>query len=223
MTRAHYLQRLQEIQDDVLVLGTMVSRAVERSTESLRNYDVPLARQVIAEDKPINAKRFAIEDDVIHLIATQGPMAVDLRALIAVLSIVTDLERMGDHAEGNSRIAIMLSELDERPEQDEHIWQLSELAIVMLERGLQSYVNHDAEAAHAICDQDDDADRLYDEHYRVIHERMIRGGQSLITPLTYRLWAAHNLERVCDRVTNICERVIFLVTGKMEEINVSKY
>jgi phosphate transport system protein len=223
MTRGLYLQHLQELQDEVLVLGAMVTRAIERSTRALRAHDTELSRQVVAEDKLINAKRFQIEDDVVLLIATQAPMAADLRTAIAVLSIVTDLERMGDHAEGNGRLNLMMAELDERPDPDERVWMMSDLATAMLDRGLQAFVNHDADLAAAVCQQDDEVDRLYDDHYRAIIERMRLSPPDLITPLTYQLWTGHNLERVADRVTNICERVIYLVTGRMEEINVSRY
>lgn len=223
MTRGRYTQRLQELEDDVLVLGTMVERALLRATESLRTRDVELSRQIIKDDAVINAKRFEIEDGIVQLIATQAPMAQDLRTIIAALHIATDLERMGDHAEGNARLNIMMAELDTRPEQDERVWRMSELAVAMLGRALQAFVNHDAEAARAVCLQDDEVDRLYDEHYTAQVERMVHSYPGLVTPLTYQLWTAHNLERVADRATNIGERVIFLVTGRMEETNVSRY
>lgn len=223
MTRGLYLQQLQGLHDEVLVLGSMVSRAIERSTESLRSRDLAMSRQVVDDDKTINAKRFQIEDDIAYIIATQAPMAQDLRTLIAALSIVTDLERMGDHAEGNGRLNIMMAEFAERPEQDDRVWRMSDLAVSMLDRALQSFVNHDAETAALVCRQDDEVDRLYNEHYGVLIDRMVGGYPALVTPLTYQLWTAHNLERVADRVTNVCERVIYLVTGRMEETNVSRY
>lgn len=223
MTRGRYTQRLQELQDEVLVLGTMVERAIMRSTQSLRDRNVELSRQIMADDKNINTKRFEIEDGVVNLIATQAPMAQDLRTIIAALHIATDLERMGDHAEGNARLNIMMSEYESRPEQDERVWRMSELAVQMLDRALQAFVNHDADAAATVCLQDDEVDRLYDEHYTVLIERMVQSYPSLVTPLTHQLWTAHNLERIADRTTNIGERVIFLVTGRMEETNVSRY
>lgn len=223
MTRGLYLQRLQELHDGVLMLGSMVERAVERSTQALRTRDGELAKQVIAEDEHINAKRFQLEDDIVQIIALQAPMAQDLRTLIAALSIVTDLERMGDHAAGNARLNLMMAEFDERPEQDDHVWRMSALAVSMLDRALQAFINHDSDTAALVCRQDDEVDRLYNEHYRVIVERMVTSYPTLVTPLTYQLWTAHNLERIADRVTNICERVIYLVTGRMEETNVSRY
>ncbi|HWO94667.1 MAG TPA: phosphate signaling complex protein PhoU [Dehalococcoidia bacterium] len=223
MTRGRYVQSLQQLHDEVLFLGALVTRAIERSTQALRTRDLELSQQVIEEDADINRKRFEIEDMILQLIATQAPMALDLRTMIAALLIVTDLERMGDHAEGNARLNRMMADLDECPEPDERIWRMAELATTMLGKALRSFVNHDAETAKLVCDQDDEVDRLYDEHYRVIVERMVAGYPSLVTPLTYQLWTGHNLERIADRVTNICERVIFLVTGHMEEINVSRY
>ncbi len=223
MTRGLYIQRLQELQDEVLVLGATVSRAIERSTRALRTRDLALSEQVVAEDEQINAKRFQIEDDIVQIIATQAPMAQDLRTIVAALSIVTDLERMGDHAEGNGRLNLMMAEFEDRPEQDDHVWRMSDLAIAMLDKALEAFVNHDAETAAQVCEQDDEVDRLYDEHYGVVIKRMVDSYPSLVTPLTYQLWTAHNLERIADRATNICERVIYLVTGRMQEINVSRY
>ena len=200
----------------------MVSRAIERSSQALRTRDLELSKQVIHDDRQINAKRFEIEDRGIQVIATQAPMAQDLRTIIAALFIATDLERMGDHAEGNGRLNLMMAEFDDRPDQDERVWRMSELAGAMLDRALQAFVNHDAETASLVCRQDDEVDRLYNEHYSVMIDRMV-GKPALVTPLTYQLWTAHNLERIADRVTNVCERVIYLVTGHMEEINVSRY
>ena len=222
MPRGLYTQRLQELQDEVLVLGAMVARAMERSTQSLRTRDTELSRAVVNEDHDINAKRFHLEDDIVQIIATQGPMAQDLRMIIAALSIVTDLERMGDHAEGNARLNLMMSQFETRPPQDDRVWRMAELAGAMLDRSLQAFVNHDSAAAREVSDQDDEVDRLYNEHYGVLIEQMVKD-PSLVTPLTYQLWTAHNLERIADRVTNICERVIYLVTGRLEEINVSRY
>ncbi len=155
------------------------------------------------------------------LIATQQPMAGDLRAIAAVMNIITDLERMGDHAEGIAKISIMIG--DEplvKPLID--IPRMAEKAISMLERSLKAFIERDVKTAREICNEDDEVDALYDQVYRELILLMI-DDPKIIKGATYLLWVAHNLERIADRVTNIAERIVFMVTGKMEEINVSKY
>jgi phosphate transport system protein len=220
-TRTAFHKRLREIQDDVLAMGSMVSKATLRSIEALKNRDLDLARQIIADDKKINQKRFEIEEKCIELIATQQPMASDLRIIVAVLSIITELERIGDHAEGIAKIAIMIG--DEPPLKPLiDIPRMAEKTVEMLRRSLDAFVNRDAEAAKTISAEDDAVDQLYDQVFRELLTFMAEDPKT-ITRATRLIWVAHNLERSADRVTNICERVVFVVTGKMEEIGASKY
>jgi len=220
-TRTAFHKRLREIQDDILVMGSMVSKATLRSIESLKNRDLELAHQIIADDKKINRKRFEIEEKCVELIATQQPMASDLRIIVAVLSIITELERIGDHAEGIARIAIMIG--DEPPLKPLiDIPRMAEQTVDMLRRSLDAFVNRDAEAAKKISAEDDIIDQLYDQVFRELLTFMAEDPKT-ITRATRLIWVAHNLERSADRITNICERVVFIVTGKMEEIGASKY
>lgn len=219
--RESFDRHLHELQDDLLVMGSMVEKALERSMEALKNRNLEMARQVIEDDAKINQKRFDIEEKCIELIATQQPMASDLRVIIAVLNIIVDLERIADHAEGNAKIAVMIgNEPPLKPLID--LPRMNQKTIDMLRRSLDAFVNRDAEIASRICGEDDEVDNLYDQVFRELLTFMAEDPKT-ITRATRLIWVGHNLERSADRVTNICERVAYLVTGKMTEICVSKY
>ncbi len=219
--RTEFHKKLRQIQDEMLAMGSMVSKATLRSIDALKNRDMELAWQIIADDKKINQKRFEIEEKCVELIATQQPMAGDLRTLVAVLNIVTELERIGDHAEGIARITVMIG--DEPPLKPLiDIPRMAEQTVDMLRRSLDAFINRDAEAARKIAAEDDLVDNLYDQVFRELLTFMLEDPKT-ITRATRLIWVAHNLERSADRVTNICERAVFVVTGKMEEIGASKY
>jgi phosphate transport system protein len=219
--RTAFHKKLREIQDDILAMGSMVSKALLHSVDALKNRDLDLAHQLISDDQKINGKRFDIEEKCIELIATQQPMASDLRIIIAILNITTEIERIGDYAVGIARIVIMIG--DEPPLKPLiDIPRMSELTVDMLRRSLDAFINRDAEAARKISIEDDLIDHLYDQVFRELLVFMAEDPKT-ITRATRLMWTAHNLERAADRVTNICERVVFIVTGKMEEIGSSKY
>ncbi|HBR17554.1 MAG: phosphate transport system regulatory protein PhoU [Deltaproteobacteria bacterium RIFCSPLOWO2_12_FULL_43_16] len=221
MTREAYHKALNELENELLKMGEMVAKAVKDSIESLKTRDIEMSREIVKKDLLINKKRFEIEERCLQLIATQQPMAVDLRTIAAILSIIADLERMGDHAEGNAKINIMIgSEPLVKPLID--VPRMTDKGLSMLDRVLKAFINRDAKAARTICDEDDEVDALYDQIYRELLLIMIENPKK-IEGATYLIWLAHNLERIADRVTNIAERVVFMVTGKMEEMNVSKY
>lgn len=219
--RKTFHESLRDIQDDVLVMGSMVEKAISRSVEALKKRDLDMAHQVIDDDLKINEKRFNIEEKCIQLIATQQPMAGDLRTIICVLNIISELERIGDHAEGVAKIVMMIG--DEPPLKPLiDIPRMAEKTEGMLRRSLDAFVNCDADAARQIVAEDDEVDDLYDQVFRELLTFMAEDPKT-ITRATRLIWVAHNLERSADRVTNICERVVFVVTGKMEEIGASKY
>jgi phosphate transport system protein len=219
--RTSFHRRLREIQDDILVMGSMVQKAILRSVDALRNRDLDLAHQIIADDRQVNRKRFEIEEKCIELIATQQPMASDLRTVVAVLNIITEIERIGDYAEGIAKITIMIG--DEPPLKPLiDIPRMAEKTVDMLRRSLDAFINRDAEAARKIGDEDDLVDQLYDQVFRELLTFMMEDPKT-ITRATRLVWVAHNLERAADRVTNICERAIFVATGKMEEIAQPNY
>ena len=219
--RTTFHKRLREIQDDILVMGSMVSKAIIRSVEALKSRDIKAANQIIADDQGINRKRFEIEESCIELIATQQPMATDLRTITAILNITTEIERIGDYAVGIARIVILIgNEPLLKPLVD--IPLMAEKTVDMLDRCLQAFTNRDAEAAKKIAREDDEIDNLYDQIFRELLNIMAEDPKT-ITRATRLMWTAHNLERAADRVTNICERVVYIVTGKMEEIGSSNY
>ena len=176
---------------------------------------------IVHDDIHVNRKRFEIEEKCVRIIATQQPMAVDLRILAAVINIITDLERIGDHAEGTAKISLSIGDAPlVKPLVD--MPKMAEQAVSMLERCMKAFIDRDIETARNICNEDDIVDAYYDKIYGELVLLMIENPK-LIKDATYLIWAAHNIERIADRVTNIAERVVYMVTGKMEEMNVSKY
>jgi len=221
MPRESFHRHLHDLQDELLVLSSMVDKAIGRSMEALKKRDLELAHQVCGDDVKINQKRFDIEEKCVELIVTQQPMASDLRTIMAVLNIIIDLERIGDHAEGNAKIAIMIG--DEPPLKPLiDLPRMAQRTQEMLRRSLDAFVNRDAEAARQITKEDDEIDHLYDQVFRELLTFMMEDPKT-ITRATRLIWVAHNLERSADRVTNICERVVYVVTGRMEEVGASKY
>ena len=220
MLRESFDRDLQRLQDEVLALGSMVEEAIIESVESLKQRDRAKARRLIAQDRMFNEKRFAIEDDTLVLIATQQPMAGDLRTLAAVLAIISELERIGDYAKGIAKINLMIGEEPLiKPLVD--IPRMAERARDMLHRALEAFVQRDVDLACAIPDEDDEVDALYNQIYRELLSFII-SDPNTIDQATYLLWVAHNLERAADRVINICERVVFTVTGKLVEMDVEE-
>jgi phosphate transport system protein len=214
--RTNFHKRLREIQSDVLAMGSMVEKACSHSIEALKGRDLDVARNVITDDPKVNRRRFEIEEKCIQLIATQQPMAGDLRAIICVLNIITEMERIADHAQGIAKIVIMIG--DEPPLKPLiDIPRMADKVNDMLRRSLDAFVARDADAARRITTEDDEVDQLYDQVFRELLSFMIEDPRT-ITRATRLIWVAHNLERSADRVTNICERIIYLVTGKMKEI-----
>ena len=217
MPRTSFDRDLQHLQDEVLVLGSMVEKTLIESVEILKRRDREAAQQLIAGDRAINAKRFAIENNALVLIATQQPMAGDLRTLAAMLVIANELERIGDYAKGIAKINIMMGDAPLlKPLID--IPRMAEKARDMLHRALEAFVQRDVDLARAIPTEDDEVDALYNQVYRELLTYIMSDPRT-IDQATQLLWVAHNLERAADRVTNICERVVFTVTGKMVEMD----
>jgi len=216
-TRQTFADRLQLLQDEVLVLGSMVEEALGESVELLKRRDLAGSKRLIANDRLINEKRFALESECLVLLATQQPMASDLRVLAAILDIATELERIGDYAKGIARINLMMGEQPLlKPLID--IPRMVVKVRDMLHRALDAFVRRDAALARAIPAEDQEVDDLYNQVYRELLTYMMADPRT-IDRATHLLWVAHNLERAADRVTNICERVIFTVTGEMKELD----
>lgn len=217
MVRTVFQQELKRIQDDVLVLGSMVEKALGDAVAAIKARNLDEAKRIILADREINAKRFAIEADTLAVIATQQPMAGDLRTLAAVLEIITELERIGDYAKGISKISLLIGE-DKLVKPLIDIPRMAELVLDMLHRALGAFVQQDAETARAIPAEDDQVDALYNQVNRELMTYILTDPR-LMEQANWLLWAAHNLERAADRVTNICERVVFTVTGQMRELD----
>jgi phosphate transport system protein len=216
-SRTNFHRDLERLQDEVLVLGSMVEKATLRAVDALRERDLAAAHAIEAEDTLLNRKRFEIEEAALLLMATQQPMASDLRRLAAIVHIVTDLERMGDYAAGIARICVLIG--DEpliKPLID--IPRMADKATSMLRRALDALIERDTAAAEAIAREDDEVDALYQQVYRELLMLMLANPR-IIDQATHLLWVAHNLERVADRVQNICERVVFVSTGRMQEFS----
>jgi len=217
MPREAFERDLRRLQDEIVALGSLICRALVESVESLKTRDYENSHRLIAQDRAVNKKRFEIESDALILIATQQPMATDLRVVAAVLETAGELERIGDYAKGIAKINLMIgNEKLIKPLVD--LPRMAQVACSMLHRALEAFVLRDVELARVIPQDDDEVDALYLQVYRELLTLMM-ANPSTIDQATYLLWAAHNLERAADRVTNICERVVFTVTGEMAEMD----
>ena len=212
-------RQINHLFDEVLEMGNMVAEAIIESVESLKQRDIESARRIYYGDQLINEKRYEIENHCLTTIATQQPMATDLRIMAAIMEIITELERIGDYAKGIARINMLMSDQPlVKPLID--IPRMADIGLQMLKRALDAFVNQDADAARKIPKDDDIIDALYNQVYRELLTYMI-ADPSKIDRSNYLIWVAHNLERMSDRVTNICERIVFVVTGDILELDVS--
>ncbi len=218
MPRQTLDRQIRALMDNLLVLGSMVEQATLEAVRALKQRDLEAARRIYRQDENINIKRFAIEDETMTILATQQPiMGRDLRVLASALEVCTELERMGDYAKGIARIALLMgSQPPVKPLID--VPRMAEIAVDMLHQALSAFVNADAAQARRIPEQDEEVDTLYNQVNRELITYMI-ADPSTIDRANYLMWAAHNLERMADRVTNICERTIYVATGEIRELD----
>lgn len=219
MLRLTFESELQRLQDEVLYLGSLVETAIVQSVDILRRRDLEGSRQLIAGDQAVNRQRYAIESDCLALIATQQPMARDLRLIAAVLEIAGELERISDYAKGIAKINLLLGAETPLLPPVADLPEMAAKTADMLHRALQAFVQRDVPAARSIPLEDDEVDRLYNQVFQQLIE-LILANPAVADRAHYLQWAAHNLERAADRVTNVCERVIFTVTGELVEMDV---
>jgi phosphate transport system protein len=217
MPRETLDRQMHQLQDEVLLLGSMVEQAMLASVEALLRRDVAAAKRIFAGDLFINEKRYAIENAILILIATQQPMAHDLRLLAAVLEVITELERIGDYAKGVAKVVIRLGD-DTLPVALRDFSPMAAKAVSMLHRALGAFVAENAELAHEIPEEDEEVDNLYNQVYRNLVAAMI-ANPAIIDQANQIMWVAHNIERMAARVTNICERTVFIATGEMMEMD----
>lgn len=215
MIRKTFENEIKQLKEEIMQLGGMVEQSMLQSVEALKVRDLEAAKRIIATDRQINERRFALENQTMIVIATQQPMAYDLRLLASMLEVISELERMGDYAKGISVINVRMGgETLLKPLVD--IPLMAALASDMLREALVAFMSEDAQAARTIPSRDDEVDQLYEQIYRELMTYIMADPRN-IERANWLLWVAHNIERFADRVTNICERTIFIATGENRE------
>jgi phosphate transport system protein len=217
MPRITLDRQIGNLKDEILLLGSMVEQAVLNAVKSLRSGDIEAANAIYEDDSLINDKRFAIENAILIIMATQHPMARDLRLLAAMLEIINELERMGDYGKGIAKITMKLDGQN-FPISYTKYEEMAERGLKMLHDALTAFIETNPNKASMIPRDDDAVDALYQEIYHELMDAMIKDN-SFIDQANLGMWAAHNLERLADRVINICERTIFISTGEMMEFD----
>jgi phosphate transport system protein len=216
-SRTGFDQQFSGIRDGLIAMGEMVDRAIGKALQALLDHDAVLAREVITGDQAVNELRYKIEEDCLVLIATQQPAAGNLRAVVAAMHMVVELERMADHAATIAKTVLLMDE-KHLSDQEENIVRMGETSRKMLGESIQAFLNKDAEWARKVAEQDDIMDELFREVFDQLL-RVMRVEPEKSTPVTRLLWVAHYLERIADRVTNLAERVVFMTTGDIEELD----
>lgn len=217
MPRETLNRQIHQLQDEVLLLGSMVEQATVEAVDALKRRDVETSRKIFSNDHLVNEKRYAIENAILILIATQQPMARDLRLMAAILEVITELERIGDYAKGIAKVTIRLGDT-ELPISMREFTTMTEMAVSMLHRALGAFVAENAQEAHQIPEEDVHVDALYNQVYHNVISAMI-ANPAIIDNANLLMWVAHNIERTADRVTNICERTVFICTGELMEMD----
>lgn len=216
-TRSVLDSQLVEIRDNLLRMGSLVDTAIDRAIRALEERDESLAQQIIADDKHLNHLRYEVENECLRVFATQQPMARDLRALIAAINLSVELERMGDHAEGIAK-ALAREGSDAVGDFVIDLPGMAQKTRAMLRLAMEAYQEQNVHKAREAAQMDDDLDKMYRSMFDTLIGAM-RTGELKVSRGTYLMWGAHNLERIGDRITNICERVEFASTGSMEDLN----
>jgi phosphate transport system protein len=212
--------KIKQLEDEVMLLGNMVEQATHSAVDSLKNRDSNLAQKILDGDRLINEKRYAIENNILITIATQQPMAHDLRLLAAILEVISELERMGDYAKGIAKITKRLGNA-EAPVPIQDMMKMAELDMSMLHRALTAFIHEDYRTAAALPREDDAVDAIYNKIFQSLMKAMT-SNPTFIDNGSLLLWVAHNLERLGDRVTNICERTVFIATGELFDMDTSE-
>jgi phosphate transport system protein len=215
MLRNSLDRQIHYLQDEILLLGSMVERAMLNSLDALKRRDLGLASNVIKDDQLVNDRRYSIENAILILFATQQPVAHDLRLLVSMLEIIVELERMGDYGKGNAQIVRRLGDYDNIPIRE--LTEMGDKSVAMLHRALDAFIRVDSNQSYIIFKEDDAVDDLYKTVERMVFDKII-ANPKMIDTNTLILWFAHNIERMADRVTNICERTIFIATGELIEL-----
>jgi phosphate transport system protein len=220
MTRTFLDQTISSLKQEILEIEKMVSIATTDAVAALIDKDLDKSKQVYLGDQAINAKRFTVENECLIVIATQQPLATDLRVLASILEIVTELERMGDYAKGIAKINMITKDSSHNLPIINRLKEMAEITVGLLHRAVEAFVAVDVDTSRSLPEEDDAVDAIFNEIYTGLVENMMED-RSLVAYANHMQWAAHNLERMSDRVTNICERTIFVGTGEMNELEES--
>ncbi len=218
--RERFEKKLNELRDDILKMGNMVEEELGLALDALESLDMDLGKQVFEADREVNAMRFAIEEKSFALIVTQQPAARDLRAIVAVMNMIVDLERMGDQAKGIAKVIPNLMKYPKGSHSPE-LKQMGAMVSVMLRQSMTAYANNNTDLAKIVVSQDDEVDGVYARILTQMMEKMAETKKQKKVEANYEiLRAAQKLERFGDLATNIAERVIYLVTGQLDEMNI---
>ena len=212
--------QIKKLKDDLLTLGLMVEAANVTAATALMENDQETARALINNDALINGMRFGLESGVINALSTQHPSAHDIRVLTSILDLCTELERIGDYAKGISIILLRSGGLG-MPKLLKDLQYMARKAVDMLHRAMEAFIREDVEAARSIIGEDDSIDAFYEQVYFEAMDQVV-GDPANLERINYLLWAAHNLERIADRTTNVCERTVFVVTGRTSDLSMDE-
>ena len=220
MPRETLDRQIHVLQEELLLLGSMVEQAMLGAVDALKRRDIEASRQIYEADHLVNEKRYALENAIIITMATQAPIARDLRLMTAILEVNTELERMGDYAKGIAKISLRLGDQPVQTRMAD-LCNMADLSVSMLHRALRAFMDQNATLAYQIAREDDQVDALYNQIYRDLIVQMVAQPAS-IDHTSLLMWVIHDLERMADRVTNICERTVFIATGELMELDTDR-
>ena len=216
--REHYRQKLDDAQEDLVRMGYQVEQALDRTIKALQSWDVDAAWTVIGGDEMIDRTRVLLEEQVLRLMATQQPLATDLRILLAITAIAGELERMGDYTKGIAKGIVRAVKTPRLLELPDGLLHMAERDQAMVHTCIQAFVKKDVREAYELSSADDVVDAI---RARVTQDiiKTMQADSTAVECAVELLSMVHNLERLGDRTTNIAESVIFIVTSQYEELN----
>lgn len=217
MTRKSFDSNLEELHNDLVRMGSIVEKQIYDSIDALINQNEELANEIIKNDDIVDDIEEEIENKCILLIAKEQPLAIDLRNIFTTIKIVTDLERMADHAVDIAKIVLRLKNQKYIKELVD-IPKAGKIVQEMIKQSLDAYIAGDVDKAYAVCKMDDEIDAIYKSMFNELLAKMA-DDQSIVSQATQFLFVSKFLERIADHVTNICEWTIYLVTGEQKDLN----
>lgn len=217
MARQTFHQELREIEEAVIQMASLVESEIVRAVQALTQRNGALAQEVIASDSEVNGLQLSIRSRCIALMALQAPVARDLRELVTVQLVINELERMGDHGVGIAKQALTLLQYEPLP-MTTQLTEIGALVRQQVRQGIEAFVDINVQEARTVSEKDDEIDHRYKSFVSQLAS-LLSSNSMIAQQATSLLFAAHDLERIGDRVTNICEDIIYMVTGELEELN----